>query len=411
MPTINLVFKYPKFIQEAIHCDVKFVCIKAGRRVGKTFNATQWICEELMDEKRTGLWIDTTQSNITKYVDRYFRPILKPIWHLMHWNAQKYVLTFPNGSYIDFGSSEKPENLEGFEYDRGILNEAGIILKKSSLWDNTLQPMFKGSKTRVKIIGTPKGKNKYHQLFNLGLDGQETNYKSFSFTAYDSQYWDAKELESIKPKIPQEVWNQEYMADFIDGSGSVFRKINQCVTQECYDKPKEGVEYVLSADLAKHQDFTVIYIAEKESKKVIFQDRFNKIDWGFQKARIKALYHKFNCVEGIVDSTGVGDAIYDDLVAMGLNIRSFKFTSSTKNQLVQNLSIAIDNHEISYFAFPELISELEIYGYEVSAMGNIRYNAPDGFHDDCVMGLGLINILLNSTSVADIWERYLNNNL
>jgi hypothetical protein len=39
-------------------------------------------------------------------------------------------MTFANGSVIDFGSAERPENLEGFSYDFVVLNEAGIILKK-----------------------------------------------------------------------------------------------------------------------------------------------------------------------------------------------------------------------------------------------------------------------------------------
>jgi hypothetical protein len=152
----------------------------------------------------------------------------------------------------------------------------------------------------------------------------------------------------------------------------------------------------MSVDLAKHQDFTVCYLADRKTNKIVFQDRFNQIDWGFQKTRIRSLYDRFNCSEMIIDSTGVGDAIYDDLRNGGINVRSFKFTGTTKNPLIQNLSVAIDNRSISFYPFKELISELEIFGYEVSPMGAIRYNAPDGYHDDCVISLALINELLNS---------------
>ena len=150
----------------------------------------------------------------------------------------------------------------------------------------------------------------------------------------------------------------------------------------------------MSVDLAKHQDFTVCYIADQNTKTVVYQDRFNQIDWGFQKTRILNLYQKYECKEAIIDSTGVGDAIFDDLQRAGMNVRSFKFTGTTKNPLIQNLSVAIDNQAISFYPFPELISELEIFGYEVSKMGAIRYNAPDGYHDDCVISLALINELM-----------------
>lgn len=39
-------------------------------------------------------------------------------------------MKFMNGSILDFGSAERPENMEGFAYDYMVLNEAGIILKK-----------------------------------------------------------------------------------------------------------------------------------------------------------------------------------------------------------------------------------------------------------------------------------------
>lgn len=399
MIKISLKFKYYDFLKAPLFGDEKYVIIKAGRRVGKTWNTVLWQCEELILSPKKGLWVDTTQTNLGNYVERYFKVILKPIWHLMHWNAQKYILTFPNGSYIDFRSAERPELMEGFEYDRAVLNEGGIILKRSSLWDNTLQPMFKGSETKVRIIGTPKGKNKFADLFAIGQDSAETNWKSYTYSAYDSPAWDHAELDSIKGRVPLVVWQQEYLAEFIDGTGSVFRNIRACITNEKYESPKQNQQYIMSADLAKHQDFTVVYVAEQDTKKVIFQDRFNQTDWQLQKARIRAIYDRFNCLQLILDSTGVGDAIYDDLCQSGLSVKSFKFTSSSKSQLIQNLSVAIDNQDIHYYPFPELISELEIFGYDVSASGNVRYSAPEGLHDDCVISLALINNLFTSNQI------------
>ena len=239
--TIDLVFKYPTFIQKPLFSKAKYVIIKAGRRTGKTYNTVQWICEELLEAPKSGLWVDTTQANLSNYVDLYFKSILKPIWDLMSWNAQKYILTFPNGSYIHFRSAERPELMEGFEYDRGVLNEAGIILKKSSLWDNTLQPMFKGKSTRVRFVGTPKGKNKYADLWARSQDSLDVDWEGYTFTVYDSPYWDKDELKKIKPQIPQEVWSQEYLAEFIDGAGSVFRNISSCISQELHENRKTAV--------------------------------------------------------------------------------------------------------------------------------------------------------------------------
>lgn len=388
---INLNWEW-EAMHDAFFDSKPFGTIRSCRRSFKTMGATRYIVEKLLDTPNsTGIWVDTINKNIDRYYERYFKPLAGEI---TDWNYQKKTLQFANGSYLDFGSAESPENMEGFEYDYYILNEAGIILKKDSLWDNTLRPMFKNSKGG-RILGTPKGKNKFHKLCNLQTD----DWCHYHFRVYDCPFYSKLEIEKLKAETPQEVWKQEYLAEFIDGAGSVFRNISACIQNEQYDEPKPGLSYVMSVDLAKHTDFTVIYIAEEDTKKVVFQDRFNQIDWGFQKMRIKNIYDKFNIRQGIIDSSGVGDSIFDDLTNAGMNFQGFKFTSTSKKQLIQNLSVAIDNQTITYYPFPELISELEIFGYKVSSMGNISYNAPDGYHDDCVISLALINNFLQTSTV------------
>lgn len=123
-------------------------------------------------------------------------------------------MTFANGSIIDFGSAERPENLEWFSYDFVVLNEAGIILKKEWLWERTIQPMCK--KAQVKIIWTPKGKTdqKYFELSQMERIDEE--WKTFNYSCYASPYWKAEDLDKIKEQVPSYIWKQEYLAEFVD---------------------------------------------------------------------------------------------------------------------------------------------------------------------------------------------------
>lgn len=392
----ELTFKYPRFISPAIHDKKKFVVVSAGRRVGKTYNFVQWLVEELVSSPgKKAIHVDTTQTNIGKYVDRYYRPILGDLWRHCKHDKVKHILSLPNRSYIDFGSAERPESLEGFEYDYALLNEAGIILKRPQLWDNTLRPMVKGKNTKVRIIGTPKGKNKFHELF--------AQYRGYHYPSSVSPFWDEEELEDIRTKVPQRVWEQEYLANFLDDEGSVFRGIRKCITNtETITSGDKGRTYVMGVDLAKHQDFTVIIIADSETKEVRYMDRFNKLDWPFQKRKIYEAWDRFGRPLVRLDSTGVGDAIYDDLQRAGMNIDPFKFTSGSKKELIENLIVAIENQEIFFPDIPELTSELELYEIEISRTGNVRYNAPDGFHDDIVIALALVNDLLRTQGTSYI---------
>lgn len=213
----NLAFY--EFIRPAFADTTQYVIIRAGRRTGKTFWAFQWIMLELMRNKWTRwLWVDTVQGNLSKYIDRYVRPILWDFWWTVHVDNQKYIITFMNGSTLDMGSAERPENLEWFAYDFFVLNEAGIILKKKGLWDNTIQPMVRNA--RGKIIGTPKGKtsdgetSKYMQLSDLCK--VEDNWKEYHYPAIESPEWDEKQLDQIRWQVPAYIWLQEYMAEFVD---------------------------------------------------------------------------------------------------------------------------------------------------------------------------------------------------
>ena len=111
-------------------------------------------------------------------------------------------------------------------------------------------------------------------------------------------------------------------------------------------------------------------------------DRF-QLDWHNTKETIKRLPP----APIIVDSTGVGDPILEDLLREGVNIEGLKFTSQSKQQLMEGLASAIQQGRIG---FPEgvIVDELDVFEYQFTANG-VRYSAPSGFHDDCVMALAL----------------------
>jgi len=44
---------------------------------------------------------------------------------------------------------------------------------------------------------------------------------------------------------------------------------------------------------------------------------------------------------------------------------------------------------VSFPEIQELINELSIYEYEKTMAGNVKYSAPSGYHDDCVISLAL----------------------
>jgi len=162
---------YPK--QQAIFSShAKYKVVQKGRQVGFTQGAAIHLVKCMIaGTKKLGLWVDTRGVNIDKVIEEYFIAFIlirlpRDRWE---WRRAKRQLFFKNnkGGYgkIDFGSAESPENLEGFNYDIVVLNEAGHILKNEALWYSTVLPMTVRQKDcEVYIGGSPRGKNLFHRL-------------------------------------------------------------------------------------------------------------------------------------------------------------------------------------------------------------------------------------------------------
>jgi hypothetical protein len=91
----------------------------------------------------------------------------------------------------------------------------------------------------------------------------------------------------------------------------------------------------------------------------------------------------------LIDGSGLGDPVYDELRRENIQIQNYNFTNASKKDLIENLSMMIENEQISIPNIPELINELKLYGYKTTRNGNIQYGAPEGYHDDCVIALAL----------------------
>ena len=125
---------------------------------------------------------------------------------------------------------------------------------------------------------------------------------------------DADEIEAARRELPERVFQQEYLAEFLEDS-AVFRRIRESATAtaQAYKDYNLGHEYVMGVDLARYNDFTVICIIDVTLQELCYIDRFNQVSWEMQIERIKAAAKKFDVSRINVDKTGVGDPIVEQL--------------------------------------------------------------------------------------------------
>jgi hypothetical protein len=102
----------------------------------------------------------------------------------------------------------------------------------------------------------------------------------------------------------------------------------------------------------------------------------------------------------MVDATGVGDAVITMMHNEGVYAEPFVFTAPSKQDLMRSLQIAIQRGEVVY-PESEIAEELRMFEYQISG-AHVRYSAPSGLHDDCVMALALAMRMRASSSVPEV---------
>jgi len=310
-------------------------------------------------------------------------------------NEQELSVTLTNGSVIRLKGADDPDHLRGAGPVGVVFDE--FQKQKLEAWQ-VVEPILRANNGWAWFIGTPAGKNHLFDFYNRGQHTEQfQEWASWFLKASTSGIISASNLEEARnTSISQEFYNQEYECAWLEGVGQVFRGVRDVATSKP-QRPVQDKNYVMGLDLAKHQDYTVITVFDRQTNCQVYQDRFNKLDWPFQKMKVIETAKWYNNAVCVTDATGIGDPIVDDLARAGVAVTPFKITEMSKKDLIEKLSIWIEQRRFKILPIEETIFELENFAYTIGPTGKIRYNAPSGLHDDIVISLALAVSELNET--------------
>jgi hypothetical protein len=354
--------------QKILECEKRFIVVMCGRRFGKSeLSQIIGIKEAIIGGQVA--YITPTYKLAKAFFERLTAAL--PFKN----NISNLKIYCPNKGSIEFYTGERLDNLRGRKFHLVIIDEAAFIPDLESGWQNSIRPTLTDYQGKAVFLSTPRGKNFFYSMF---MKQGENDWQSFKFSTYDNPYINTREIDEAKLQLPEVVFEQEYLANPSENSANPFGNayIKNCI------RPVSSQQIVAyGIDLAKSVDFTVI-IGLDNGGNVAYFDRF-QMDWHNTKETIRRL----PIAPILADSTGVGDPILEDLKREGINIEGLKFTSQSKQQLMEGLAQAIQQGKIGYPA-GVIVDELDIFEYQFTANG-VRYSAPSGFHDDCVMALAL----------------------
>ena len=245
-------------------------------------------------------------------------------------------------------------------------------------------------------ISTPRGEGWFKKKFYILKDKKA----AFRYKSTDGVITTEEDLESQKEEWPELLFRQEYMAEFVSDAGTVFRReiLEKIAVPNIFQDVQPEHHYIMGVDIAKEEDFTVITIIDSTTNRLVHRDRFKGWDFPFQKQHIISKAERYNNARVILDTTGLGAPIYEDLRQAGVFVDDFTFSGKSKEELFFKGRIYLENGYVSIPVekeYQELWDELLNFEYKYynektgEPLKNIQYGPPKGYHDDCVDSLAL----------------------
>lgn len=350
----------------------RFNVLDCGRRWGKSALAVNLLCDTASDGHPVAYFAPYYKLLEGTYKELY--SVLNSITTKKHENQFIELVT---GGSIEFWSLENPLAGRSRKYKLAIIDEAAFNRNLWQSWTEAIRPTLTDLKGSAWFMSTPKGKNDFYKLWMRGQTGEQ-DWMSWQMPTLSNPHIDPEEIEAAKRDLPELAFKQEYLAEFNDNVANPFglEYIRIC-TGRLSDEPA----VCFGIDLAKSFDWTVIIGLDRFGNVCHF-DRFQR-PWNETKEIIRRLPRA--AIK--IDSTGVGDPITEDIQRDRSDVHSFKYTSTSKQQLMEGLAAAIHQRRV---IFPDGVikAELESFEYQMTGTG-VKYTAPVGLHDDCVNALAL----------------------
>lgn len=365
----------------------KVKVLSMGRRWGKTIlggaislataangGKVAWIVPTYKNSRPIWRWAERTVGVLAKY------------GHAAPHRSDR-VIEFPTtGGLLGVYTAENPDSIRGESFHLAVLDEAARVAE--DVWTDAIQPTLADFDGDAILISTPKGRNWFWLEWQRGQMG-DGRIQSWIAPSSDNPNPNIQRAALLaRERVPERTYQQEWLAQFLDGGGSVFRRVREAATLQRRE-PYAG-RFVAGLDWAQMHDFTVMVVMDAETRQVVDMDRFNQIDWAIQRGRVKALAERWGVGNILAESNSIGGPNIEALWADGLSVTAFETTATTKPPLIESLVLAFERGEIGILNDPVLIGELEAYERTVSTVtGRSRFGAPEGMHDDTVMALAL----------------------
>jgi hypothetical protein len=385
----NPTKKQQEIINACTDETTKYVVGCFGRQAGKSFTAQNLLLKwALEDNGSVGMWVSPVYSQ-SKKVFQELTDTIAGTGLTKSVNKSELTIIFINGSVIYFRSGEREDTLRGYTLNYLIVDEAAYI--KNDVWNTVLRPTVLVKGKKVLFISTPKGRNWFYDVAMRGSSDEYPTYKTFYATSFDTPFITAEELEEAKLSLPESIYKQEILAEFIDDGGEVFSSVNTCSVLTSYPPFVNGEKYYAGLDFGRQNDYTVLTILNSKGEVVDFYRERQK-SWDVIISEVVQKLRMWKPMT-YAEVNSIGDVLFETIRKQYAGVQPFVTNSDTKQNMIEDLIMGMNESKLllpTKELNEHLYRELSSFSYEYSPRTRrVKYGALNGFHDDTVISLAL----------------------
>ena len=272
-PTNGPTLEFDPYDKQAdvLSSDARFKVVAAGRRSGKTLMAAAETVRRAVSSGSdwAGYWVGAEHHHADTAFQLIDNALPGEIVDTRNKSPPR-TIELVGGQTIEFHTSGGGA-LVSIGLDWVVCDEAGKDFPKTS-WTQELRPALSDRNGEAMFISTPEGKDWFHDVYQRGTSDEYPEWGSWRWSTYENPHVDDSEIDSAKNTIPERIFRQEYLAEFVDESGGVFEQLDDRVFTADYELDDEDGEgpYAIGVDFARHHDYRVAIVLDSAGRIVDF---------------------------------------------------------------------------------------------------------------------------------------------
>lgn len=212
---------------EAFMLPARFEAVRCGRRWGKTEMGITEACDALIKGQSVG-WFAPDYKIMSEAYDALI-DVIEPIKTQSSKQAGKIRVS--TGGVIDWWSLENDRAGRSRRYHLIVIDE-GAFTKKNmmDIWRKSIRPTLVDFKGRALVLSNTNGTDPDNFLWRI-CNEPEHGFKEYHAPSSQNPYLPAEELERLRAESHPLVFQQEYLAEFVDWSGVQFFALDNMLVE------------------------------------------------------------------------------------------------------------------------------------------------------------------------------------